>query len=175
MLFATFRETLEAPWTSVASLRVGDWNQMTGAPTVYVTVEREGEPLLRVDVYDREASSKPFREVAAWAELIVIGFAGHVHLVWPVRATVKTFPMNGYFGHIYATQESLLIADAERIHCFDQRGSVLWRSETVGIDGVVVHNVEDGIIAGEGEWDPPGGWRPFLLLLSSGVAPRSPT
>jgi len=173
MLFATFRETLEAPWTGVASLRVGEPSQMTGAPSAYVIVEREGEPLLRVDLYDRGGASKPFQEVAAWAELIVIGFAGHVHLVGPMRGTVKTLPLSGYFGHIYTTEEKLLIADAEQIHCFDQSGAVLWRSETVGIDGVVVHNVEDGIIAGEGEWDPPGGWRPFRLLLSSGVAPRS--
>jgi len=173
MFFATFRETLEAPWTGVASLRAGELSQMMGAPTAYVTIEREGEALLRVDLYDSGAASKPFREVAAWADLIVIGFAGHVHLVWPMRGTVKSFPLSGYFGHIYTTEEELLIADAERIHCFDKSGSVLWRSETVGIDGVVVHNIEHGVIAGEGEWDPPGGWRPFRLLLSSGVASGS--
>jgi hypothetical protein len=40
----------------------------------------------------------------------------------------------------------------------------------MGVDGVIARNVAGGVIEGEGEWDPPGGWEPFRILLSSGTA-----
>jgi len=39
----------------------------------------------------------------------------------------------------------------------------------LGIDGIIVASTSDGVISGEGEWDPPGGWRPFRLSLATGV------
>jgi hypothetical protein len=93
-----------------------------------------------------------------------------VHLVSPASISVATFPLSGYFGHLYVLEDRLLVADAERLHCFDREGSVLWRSAELGVDGVIVRNVADGIIEGEGEWDPPGGWEPFRILLSSGAS-----
>ena len=52
----------------------------------------------------------------------------------------------------------------------DEEGELLWTSPALGVDGVLVHSIDDGVIAGEGEWDPPGGWRPFRVALSSGLA-----
>jgi len=45
---------------------------------------------------------------------------------------------------------------------------LLWRSDCLGIDGVMVDQVADGIIRGKGEWDPPGGWRPFQVRFATG-------
>lgn len=41
-------------------------------------------------------------------------------------------------------------------------------NDDLGLEGVIVNSVEDGIVRGEGEWDPPGGWRPFSLRLDTG-------
>jgi hypothetical protein len=35
-------------------------------------------------------------------------------------------------------------------------------------DGVVVVAIDDNVVLGQGEWDPPGGWRPFQVSLESG-------
>jgi hypothetical protein len=170
MLRASFRETIESPWTGITPVRVGDVSPGRGTPAVYVTVERDGEPVLRVDLYEHEPAHYAFQEVLAWADWIVIGFGCRVHLVSPASRSVATFQLSGYFGHLYALQDRLFVADAERLHCFDREGAVVWRSAELGIDGVIVRNVADGIIEGEGEWDPPGGWKPFRILLSSGAS-----
>lgn len=39
----------------------------------------------------------------------------------------------------------------------------------IAIDGVVVNSVEDGLILGEGDWDPPSGGKPFPVRLESGT------
>ena len=50
----------------------------------------------------------------------------------------------------------------------------MWSSPELGIDGVIVGSVAEGVIEGAGECDPPDGWRAFRVLLSSGaVAPGS--
>ena len=63
----------------------------------------------------------------------------------------------------YVFQEAIAWAE------FDRNGSIVWQSTELGVDGVVVSGVADGVIEGEGEWDPPGGWRRFRILLSSGT------
>jgi hypothetical protein len=149
-------------------VRAGDVLPGVATPRVYVTVECDGEPFLRVDLYERKAAHYAFQEVVAWGDLIAIGFGCRVHFVSSVSRSVATFQLGGYFGHLYPIEDRLLVADAERLHCFSRDGSMLWRSAELGIDGVVVRKVADGIIEGQGEWNPPGGWEPFRILLSTG-------
>jgi len=47
-------------------------------------------------------------------------------------------------------------------------GELLWKTGQLGIDGVLVHKVSPTRIEGSGEWDPPGGWRPFVLTPTTG-------
>lgn len=44
-------------------------------------------------------------------------------------------------------------------------------TEQLGIDGVVVSivDVEKSLVHGQGEWDPPGGWKPFTVRLGDGT------
>ena len=150
-------------------IRAGDVPPGLGTPATYVTVERDdGGPLVRVDVYEREAACYAFEEVVAWSDFIVIGFGRRVHFVSPNTWSVATIALSGYFGHLYPLAEHLLVADARYLHCFDRAGAPLWRSDVLGIDGVTVERVIDEVIEDDGEWDPPGGWRPFRILLSSG-------
>ena len=58
------------------------------------------------------------------------------------------------------------MASVEHLFRVELDGSLGWRSDPLGIDGVVVNQIADGVIRGEGEWDPSGGWRPFQARLS---------
>lgn len=44
----------------------------------------------------------------------------------------------------------------------------MWRSDALGIDGVIVDRISADEIEGQGEWDPPGGWKPFRVSAHSG-------
>ncbi|HEX4382949.1 MAG TPA: hypothetical protein VH083_08370, partial [Myxococcales bacterium] len=82
---------------------------------------------------------------------------------------VSTTLLQWYFGHLYPLEDKLLVASASRLHCFDQQGIAVWQSADLGLDGVIVDSVDDGVIHGQGEWDPPGGWRPFRVALATGA------
>jgi hypothetical protein len=132
-----------------------------------VTVEQDGTPLARIDAWP--LFSGPITQIVTWEKFVVFGWNDQVHIVNPITREVISFPCDGYFGHLYPIAEQLLIADASCLISIDRRGARLWKSVRLGIDGVTVDRVKNGIIIGQGEWDPPGSWRPFRLTLTNGA------
>lgn len=162
--------TVGEPWTAMEPIRVGTVPPGAGTPGIYVTVERDGVPFARIDAWP--SSAGPFTQVTTSENLVVLGWNDHVYFVDPFTREVAAVECEGYFGHLYPVDGRLLIADTSRLVCVDLRGERLWVSTPLGIDGVVVDDVQDGIIFGKGEWDPPGGWEPFRLSLNTGDAAR---
>jgi hypothetical protein len=162
----SFRNVIESPWMDMEPTRVGPVPSAKGTPDVFVIAEENDHPVLRVDVYvDYESA---FAESIAWKHWIVIGIGHHLHLVPLTGDNSSTLDLNDYFGHLYPLDHCLLVASGQRLFCVTTAGIVKWSSPELGIDGVIVSRVCDGIIEGEGEWDPPGGWKPFRLRLDSG-------
>jgi hypothetical protein len=91
-----------------------------------------------------------------------------VYVVHLTERRVVTLEMDGYFGHLYRLDSGVLAASATKLYRLDANGNVLWESEELGVDGVIVDRVVDGIIYGDGEWDPPGGWKEFQVRLENG-------
>ena len=149
-------------------LRLGTVPTGLGTADLFVTVEANAHPLLRIDLYRSSDEESAFTEVQVWAKSIAIGWGEHFYLVDPATRRTADILLGSYFGQIYAEESHLLVASAERLFCVSPNGNLLWRSDQLGIDGVVVERVTDTVIEGEGEWDPPGGWRPFLISLRDG-------
>jgi hypothetical protein len=165
---AKFVQAIEAPWIELARVRIGQLPSGVGTPDEYVLVGEEGAPYLRIDIYRDTSESQAFREAVAWAGWIAVGFGDRTYLVSESEKPTVFIPLGSYFGHLYPAKERLLIASGERLLCIGPSGETLWVSDELGIDGVIVSDVEHDIVSGEGEWDPPGGWRPFRLDLGTG-------
>jgi hypothetical protein len=148
-------------------MRIGCISSGLGTPDNYLLVEKNERPLARIDVYDCEGCYA-FEDVQFWETYIAVGYGSHFYLVELDSRKVVDFELDGYFGHMYSGDGYLLVASASHLLRILPDGNVLWRSELLGIDGVIVHSVLDTMIEGEGEWDPPGDWKPFRLSLNSG-------
>ncbi len=158
--------SIAAPWTELEPIRVGPVPSGFGTPGVFLTVSDQDKPVARIDVWPHRAG--PFTEFQVWNNRIVLGWNDQVHLVDPRSKVVKSFECDGYFGHLFPFDGCLLIGDATHLICISNISEKLWKSEAVGIDGVIVDELQNGVITGRGEWDPPGGWRPFRLSLLNG-------
>jgi uncharacterized protein (TIGR02996 family) len=165
---ATFHRVLDAPWSGLPPLRLGAVPPGLGTPDRYVLVEPDAGPPLRLDLYAGPAECHAFEEALVWGGLLAVGFGHRVHLVRLEDRSACSLDLGGYFGHLYAGEGYLLAASAERLVRIRADGALLWSSGPLGLDGVVVNSVEGGVVEGEGEWDPPGGWRPFRLRLDTG-------
>jgi hypothetical protein len=130
-------------------------------------VSDHDNPVLRVDVYAFPRDCFPFEDALVWRDNLVIGFGSHVHAMANRAPSLVT--LNSYFGHLYPTPEYLLIASGDRLRRLEPDGSVLWTTEVLAVDGVVVNDPGPPLIRGEAEHDPPGGWQPFALSAADGL------
>jgi hypothetical protein len=167
MITASFQSFADPPWERFNPLRVGGVPTGLGTPSAYVLIENDGAPFIRVDVYGG-VDCYAFEDVIVWREFVAIGFGSRVHMVNCRTQETITFELDSYFGHFYPDAEWLIIASGCRLLLIDPGGKVAWETEELGLDGVIVDSIEGLFIHGQGEWDPPGGWRPFQVRLDTG-------
>ena len=164
-------KNIESPWTELNPIRVGKISPGNGTPDLFVLVEVPGRPSLRIDVYgDTSEETFAFQDAVLWHKWIAIGFGHKLHLISFEDSTFITIKLDSYFGHLYPNAEFLLAATAKHLHCLNIDGSVRWSSPEIGIDGVYVNHIETETIHGEGEWNSPGGWKPFKIRTRTGEA-----
>lgn len=115
------------------------------------------------------AIDTPFRKAAiVWYDWFVFGFGERAILVSLDLQKQIEISLGIYFETFTEDADFLLIASGQGIVRLEPQGTIVWRNDDLGIDGVLIHDIEDGIIEGDGEWDPPGGWRPFRISLATG-------
>jgi hypothetical protein len=125
---------------------------------------------LRFDVrYLTEEDYRHKVDVIAWREWFVFGFGGRVILLSRDTQPHRALDLGCYFSAFHCADDCLLVVSGQGIIRLNARGDVDWRNDALGVDGVIISDVENGIIDGDGVWDPPGGWKPFRLSLTSGV------
>jgi hypothetical protein len=100
---------------------------------------------------------------------VFVGFGYRVYVIDPKKQSASEVYLGREFLDFYTNQDYLLVASADSLLRLALDCTILWRASNLAIDGVVVNSVENGLIQGEGEWDPPGGWKPFTVRLDSGA------
>jgi hypothetical protein len=117
-----------------------------------------------------EYHCSPFKEAIIIADVLAVGFEEHFYMFdMKKKSTILKLKVSGYFGHLYYNREFFYITDSGGVFCIDKAGSLIWQNNNLGIDGVIINEFTDGKILGSGEWDPPGGWRDFILDNKPGL------
>ncbi len=159
--------SVEGLWLSMSRLQTGDSPAESDVPDRYVKISRRGSPLLRVDIYSSVCEFCQAEQVAEWRGLVFAGVGVYLFVISPDDKTLTMFDLDSCFHEIRIGEGYLLVASGEHIYRFGEDGTALWQSE-VAIDGVRIQDVADGRVRGEGDWDPPHGWKPFELDLNNG-------
>lgn len=111
----------------------------------------------------------PFKQAMLIGHLLAVGYQQHFYLFdLSANKHLLTLQMDGYFGHLYFDQDVFYVTDSEQAYCITKEAIILWESEAVGLDGVIIDHFMDHEIHGSGEWDPPGGWKDFVLDRQTG-------
>ena len=133
-----FRSTLDAPWIDMEPLLLGAVPSGRGTPDAYVTVGLNASPVLRIDLYRSSEQSYTFNDALGWSRFAVICWGHAIYFVELDTKQVTTLELNSYFGHAYPSEKFLLVASADRLFQVNRDGDLVWRSEPLGVDGVVV-------------------------------------
>jgi hypothetical protein len=148
-------------------LQLGKLPSGLGTADLFIAITDNGRPILRVDLY-AECESVPFKDALVWANLVFVGFGAAIYVIDPRLRSGSTVALNSYFAAFYSASEYLLAASGTGLLRLSPEGEVIWRTPNLALDGVIVTGVDDTLVKGEGEWDPPGGCKPFMLRLDSG-------
>ena len=160
---------IESPWTTMPPVRLGKVPSGVGTADLFVTIFDGELPLLRVDLYsDSSSESAVFQDAIAWHDHVFVGFGHTVYVIDPKARLGFVVRLESYFSAFYSGEDYLLVASADALLRMTADGKVLWKTPNLGLDAVTINHVGNGCVEGQGEWDPPGGWRPFKLQLESG-------
>lgn len=151
-------------------ITIGDVPSGLGTPHQYVLFGQNGCPYLLVHAYMGSDESYTFHDALVWRNFLVIGWGHSVFLI-SLESNLVTQHSFGpsYFSSLHANDEMLLIASQDQLIRIAPDVSVMWKTADLGIDGVLVHDFNDHIIRGSGEWDPPGGWVEFQVCADTGA------
>jgi hypothetical protein len=159
-------------WDELSSgipyLRVGLTDRKYPAVAARVLIEDDSQPVMAIDVCGNQDDYFFKQSVLLWNNWVVVGVGHQVTLVNLTNHSSTTTNLKHYFGYLYLADDLLLVASAMYLHCFGSDGQPLWISPVLGIDGVIVDQIGGGTVKGVGEWDPPGGWKPFNVSLATG-------
>jgi hypothetical protein len=160
---------IESPWTTMPPVRLGKVPSGLGTADLFVTISDGELPPLRVDLYpDSSSESAAFQDAIVWHDHVFVGLGHTVYVIDPQARLGFAVRLESYFAAFYSGENYLLVASADALLRMTADGNVLWKTPDLGLDGVIINRVENGRVVGRGEWDPPGGWRPFKLQLESG-------
>jgi hypothetical protein len=170
-LTVTLSHVVDAPWLTTSVVALGAAPTGRGTPPLFGCVARGGRPLARLDIYGDPGSESYFRsEALTWYDNVIVGFGSHVYIISATTWGRVDIDLPSYFQALQVTPDYALAVFGSGILRFDGRGTIVWENDELALDGIEIDRIQGDEISGSGEWDPPGGWRPFTISLTDGRA-----
>ena len=161
--------TVEINWLERRELLPGLFRLELGKPEereeACCLFRRDGEPFLAVILHYEHST---FNGAECLGDYAFLGFVQDIYVLNLLDYNVQHWPLRGYFSGFYRCGDRMLAASACDLTCFDAAGKLVWESQVLGLDGVVVQDCDNRYIRVSGEWDPPGGWVDVVLDAQTG-------
>lgn len=132
----------------------------------HYAVRADGRVLLRVEVDNDEWN--PFNCGIVWRGYFCLGTGGEIIAVDLATLEYKRYSVEWYFGYFLEHGETLFAASAAGVLAFDTKMDLLWRNESLAVDGVTFGGVSGNVLEISCELDPPGGWVDKRLDILTG-------
>jgi hypothetical protein len=160
---------IDRPWTHLSPRRIGGVPSGLGTPDRFILIGPDDAPRLRIDLYF-PSDIPAFRVDARVLDAaVVIGFGDQVDIVPFSDAPVETQRLDSYFMRFYEGDGYLLATSGADVTRINADGTIAWQSAMLAMDGVVIDRIADGVIHGWAGIDPPDGWQPFAIAVTTGA------
>src|SRR5688572_23646407 len=137
MFEARFIDTISADLSKIPSVSVGLQRQKFPINFAYVLVEDNSVPVMIIHV-PRNREDYFFREeVLIWNNNVVVGIGEQIAMVRLDNLVSNTIELGFYFGYFYPYDTFLLATSGQELYGVESDLSVRWKSDVLGIDGVV--------------------------------------
>lgn len=181
---ARFLDKEKNEWDREYSVPERDINPfaLRGDESARVLICNNETPVLLLHIFieidkDGFLLASGFRGLLCNERYVAIMAGQHIHLFEIATQQNQSIYLDDFVGHLYPVphllddrlSENVLVTTYKYVFLLNIAAGMVWQSPICGLDGVLIHHINDGVIYGDGEWDPPGGWKPFKLSLASGL------
>ena len=160
---------IDSVWLKVRYVNIGQVTPAERTPDIYYLVSKDEKPYLVVRTYHEYIT--PFLSFILWGNYILIGMPDYVCYIDLNNFEIKNILFDKedlYFGYFYIYTDFLLVASSNKLYCFDYACTLLWKSDELGIDGVLIHDFVDDCLMVSGEMDLPNGWIDYQIDIFTG-------
>lgn len=135
-------------------------------------IDMDGLPYLIIKISNN--TWNPFNTECLFKQFFCIGNGDEVYLINLHTKETKTILCDMYFGYFYIYNNKLYITSNDRLFCFNHNCDMLWQTEKIAIDGVIVNGFSEKSLLVSCETDPPGGWIQYQISIFNGkiLSPR---
>lgn len=163
-------EFIESDQTFPEGLKTVILGQNTdfGYKEIRLLLYKHDEPILHISCFGNTDEYEFKKQALIWHDWIVVGFGHRVYLYHPQKHLSKVLDLGAYFCELYPSPHLLFAVSSQSIDALNPFAEMLWKAEGLGIDGIVIDKVEETILFGSGEFDPPGGWKAFKINAENG-------
>jgi hypothetical protein len=159
-----FLDNIPAGFTGNPVLISG--NESINYKNITYLYNREDEALYEIR---HEYYVMPFSEAVKEGSVLAVGIYDHFYLFnISSNKSMLALKLNFYFNKLYWYNDDFFVTDACEMYRINTFGQVKWKSNTLGIDGVLIHKFNEGKIYGSGQIDPPDTWDEFILDINTG-------
>jgi len=125
------------------------------------------EPLINLKV---ESDDSPtFKQSEVVDGIAIIGYGNRFSIFDLNKKEIKAnLSFDGYFGSFKVNSGEIFVATDSELINLNFQGIEKWKTDNLGIDGVIISQITEREITGSGEWDPPDGWESFTLYRETG-------
>ena len=130
------------------------------------SIDRDGIPYLEIEISPE--SWNPFNAECFFQQFFCIGNGDEVCFINLQTKEVKTVLCDLYLGYFYVCKDKLFVASASRLLCFNSDCELLWQTEKLAVDGLLVDQFSEDSISVSCEIDPPDHWIKYRLSIDDG-------
>ncbi|MBN2533332.1 MAG: hypothetical protein JXB88_10590 [Spirochaetales bacterium] len=167
-----FKESLSDHEYNLDNYILGPRPDTKPTPDCYAILYNNDTPVRRFDLYDDDFYDfkKLYHITGKW---IIICFGNHVHWFNLVTTSIISHKLSlsgsfFYFCEILEYKNNILIATDEKLYNYDSNSNLIWKSESISVDGVIINDIKNNYIYCSCEMDPPGGWVEKKINIENG-------
>lgn len=130
-------------------------------------INKYDSPYLAIEIAPQ--TWNPFNTECFFHHYFCIGNGKEVYFVNLYTQEMNVLSCDMYFGYFYKNKNKLYVASNSQLFCFSSNCQLLWESEKIAIDGVIVNEFLSDCIIVSCEIDPPNHWIEYQLSIYTGA------
>ena len=164
----SFRNSIEFPWSNLKAVRIGCVPDSIPTPDKFVLIESDDIPILRVDIYLCMDDDNFYIKGCVLDRNIFLCFGNRLYCLSSVGKILNSIILKEGFVSIKPFDNSIFITTSRCLFKLESDGTIIWKSDDLGLDGVEIIAIKDREATVDALIDPTEKRMRYVVSIDSG-------